>query len=286
MQLRFRTTADAHEKIATRWNLKLGPLVAQTNRARVYKVDAAEGACALKIYKEVGAAGEGAAIRFLRDVSGPFAVKVHRQSVWQAAVLMEWIDGPSLQDLIANNQEERAVSELAQAAAGVQQSTFKFPFMYQRLVTKHRTVLSASKQDPIRTQEVPELRQSIDLLNHLVATTQHERIIHGDLTFANVISSANGPRIIDPKGFRADPAIEFGKALVFPMRGATPEALVARARRRGPVMAKAIEVPVKRVFQWAAVSVAVDTFRIKKDGSYNATMIPFVRALLDLAKEN
>jgi streptomycin 6-kinase len=277
------TPKAASEKLAARWNLTLHDCVAETNRARVYKVDGPDGPSALKLYKKLGSAGEGAAVQFLKNLEPGVGVQIYRSSIWRAAVLMEWLEGPSLDELVANGAEDEAVKHLSTVAAQVHATSFNRQFIYRRIAPEYQKELANSRKklDPSDTPD--ELHRATQLLDHLVETTTQEHVTHGDLGYPNVILTPTGPRLIDPKGMRSDPALEFAKALTPPISQDVPDDLSDRLDRYAATMAAAINTTPQRLIQWVAIAVALNTFRLRKNKTYRSAMLPLLTKLLDLS---
>jgi len=278
------TPKAAAEKIAARWNLQIHDCVAETRRARVYKVDGPQGPSALKLYKKLGASGEGAGVQFLKDLAPGVGVQIYRSSVWRAAVLMEWLQGPSLDTLVANGQEDAAVAHLNTVAAKVHSTSFKRQFIYRKIAPEYQAELADARQKMDPNNNPPALARTITLLDHLVKTTTQDHVIHGDLGYPNIILTANGPRLIDPKGMRSDPALEFAKALKPSFHQDINHDLTARIDRYAGSMAATINAPPQRLIQWVAIAAALPTLRIRKDGTYRPAQLPLVNKLLDLAE--
>ncbi len=285
MKLNEQTVDAAANKIALRWGLTLNDRVAETRRAYVFKADGPDGLAAFKLYKRLGSAGEGAAVRFLRNLGPEVGVEIHRSSAWQAAVLMEWLEGPTLDELVAEGQDARAISLLAEAAHAVSTTNFRFRFIYRRIVPglkkDFKTHLSEQNSSPYEDA----FQRAAVLLDHLAQTTTKERVIHGDLGFSNVILSPKGPRVIDPKGLRVDPAFELAKALVAPYNNLTISDFIKRINSRGPVFAEALDTTQLRLIQWAAVIIAHTTIHQMKRNEKELRSLPYLTTLLDMSKE-
>ncbi|WP_108815409.1 aminoglycoside phosphotransferase family protein [Loktanella sp. Alg231-35] len=284
MKIRIKTSKDAPQAIAKRWNLALHGCVAKTPRATVYKVDAPQGPAALKIYNEIGSAGEGAAVQFLRHLEPGAGVKIYRSSAWRAAVLMEWLDGPALSALLVNGEEDTATRHLAAVAGAVARSRFKLHAQYRRVMPALKTNLANCRAHAVDHPEAENLHRAIALFDHLVATTTQERIIHGDLHFGNVVLTDDGPRLIDPKGLRADPAYEFGRVLIDPSHDVRSDALIQRIKRRAPIFADGIGVTPERPIQWLAVRLAQRVFSNSPKDASRQEFAPHLAAVLDLAE--
>ncbi len=276
-----QATAD---KFAAKWNLTVHGLVAETHRAVVYKVDGPMGPSALKLYKKLGSAGEGDAVPFLKNLEPGVGVQIYQSNFVRTAVLMEWLEGPSLDVLVENGQENEAVQHLSYIAAKVHETPFRRQFLYRRAAPEYKAEL-AKMRTKLGADDTPqELDRAIGLLDQLIDTTVQEHVTHGDLGYPNIILTADGPRLIDPKGMRSDPALEFAKSLTPPGAQDVTHDLTARIERHAETMAAAINTAPIRVIQWTATAVAYNTFRLRKNTSYRSASLPLLTTLLDLAE--
>jgi streptomycin 6-kinase len=251
----------------------------------VYKARGPNGPVALKLYKQIGSSGEGAAITFLRQLKPEYGVKVLKLNALRTAVLMEWLDGPALDTMVNEGGDQEACYHLAIAAKAVTQTNFTRQFIYQRLVPtlQQKFVRRIAKDDAGRTDR--GFKRAAFILDELVQTTEQERVVHGDLGFSNVILTKDGPRLIDPKGLRADPAHEFGKAMIQAYGSVSIEEYVARIKSRAEIMAGGINASPQRVIRWGAVMQARSMFKHKATPSQRPTIEPYLGAFLDLAEQ-
>lgn len=103
----------------------------------------------------------------------------------------------------------------------------------------------------------PAFGRAQALFKWLIATTDHLKLMHGDLNFDNIIQSDRGWLAIDPKGIIADPCYEF--AVVFrnptdePDRIAKPERMLNLAR----LLALQTNLGEERILQFGFVHVAM-----------------------------
>lgn len=280
----MRKTAAQHQEtikqIAAKWRLTDLQPVADTPRAFVFKVTGPKGIAALKYYKRWHRAGEGAASHFMRSLKPGIGPIIYRDSLWHTSVLMEWLEGPTLNSLIRGGQDTQAAEIFANTVRGIVGSRFLVPPMYSRMVPKLTKDLSALDAHPNQDQ----LRRVRDLTGHLAKTTTRERILHGDLHGDNIILTPNGPRLIDPKGVRADPAFEFSKALLRPMHDPAAPDLIKRAQDRAAIFAPAIDAEPLRLIQWAAMILGHSTLRRAMKSPPDALEEQLLLALLDLSE--
>ncbi|WP_411889776.1 aminoglycoside phosphotransferase family protein [Yoonia sp. SDW83-1] len=283
MKFVIETRKNAAQIVAARWNLTLQHRVADTKRAIVYKATGSEGPVALKLYKQLGASGEGAANTFLRSLEPNVGVRIHRVSTFRTAVLMEWLEGPSLDEIVADGADKQATAYLAEVAGAVRRTNFKWPIIYTRVVYKlERDLKSLFKRYPDPEKD-GDLQRVLALQRRLISSTKTECVIHGDLLYQNVILSPNGPRLIDPKGLRGDPTFEFSRSLAPSVENVAVQDFIACIEHRASVMAASIDASPERVIQWGAVMFSLALFRRERNAERIQHMRPYIRAILDLS---
>ncbi|MEL6683082.1 MAG: aminoglycoside phosphotransferase family protein [Pseudomonadota bacterium] len=285
MKLNETTIGPAAAKIAKRWRLDIGDRVAETPRAYVYRVERREGPAALKIYKRIGAAGEGAGIQFLRNLDTGIGVEVYRTTALRSAVLMEWLEGEPLDHLAKRGKDKEATLLAGQVAHAIGEARFRYPFLYKRIAPSLVRDLRLCQTKPDGSEPHPDLAHTIALVSHLIVTTPQEQVVHGDLRFSNIFLTAQGPRLIDPKGFRADPAFEFSKTLIDPYAGTSLAAFETRIAQRAPVLANAIQTSPKRIIQWAAVLLAHTVIYGGRKRKTDHPLTPYLATLLSLSAQ-
>ena len=285
MKIIVKSSQDTAERIGGRWGLTDIQKVVETKRAAVYKALGPTGPVALKLYNQIGASGEGAAITFLRQLRSGFGVQILRVNPMRTAVLMEWLDGPDLASLVKGNAELEAARHLTTVAKATAQTDFTRQFIYRRLAPKLQQdfIRKIAKDDTASPDR--DFKRAALILDELVQTTARERVVHGDLGFSNVILTKDGPRLIDPKGLRADPAHEFGKAMIQAYGSVSIEEYVARIKSRAEIMAGGINASPQRVIRWGAVVQARSMFKHKATSPQRQTVEPYLEAYLDLAEQ-
>jgi streptomycin 6-kinase len=269
--------------IAARWNLTLGDTL-QLNKSRaVYKVTTADGPAVLKLYRKLHLSGERAAIPFLKALPDDIALKIYRTSPLQRAVLMEWLDGPSLATLIAEGQTVEAEEHMARVITKLSKVTFQNHLIYRK-IREARTPNAFRTTAFAQTGQRRKLCLAVaEVLDGLLETTKVETIIHGDLQFQHAILTPNGPRLFDPKGLRADPAAEYRLMLTPDSGDFTVDEFTDCIARRATLFADASGIDRQRILQWAAVVWGAGVMNGKKAPSGADTQDACLEAFLDLA---
>lgn len=283
--MRFKVKHDLKRArtIAARWGVDIQSQVAETRRAHVYRAISPQGKTALKLYKEIGASGEGAGIQFMRDLPSHVGPHIYRINFRRTAVLMEWLDGQPIQKLVASGDDDGAVKNLATIANAIQATNFRYRFIYKRAMPNVQRKF-ASYAATLGGNVSTDLKHAMCHLDHLAKTTTTERVIHGDLHFENVILTPKGPRMIDPKGLRCDPAFEFAKSLCRPFNNISVEEFADRTKNRADICAENNNFDPLRIIQWAVVRFAPRTFHQPHKRTDNLASQPYLKALLDLAE--
>ena len=180
--------------------------LAATPRAKLWRVDAQCGPAVLKIFSARGLkVGDPIGTNLLKLWDGDGAVHVIKES--EDAILMEWLDGPSLAELIDVGQDDLAAQAVAEVAMKLQRP----PADGFTLLENHfGGALSSAEVSDFPEPLQPSFARAKALLEWLVATTERPRLMHGDLNYDNIIQSDRGWLAIDPKGIVADPCYEFG----------------------------------------------------------------------------
>lgn len=269
------------EAIASRWNLVLDEPIKLAAGGIVYKVSVSGRPAVLKVRNRFGV--EGGAVPFLRQVPSGIAADLLRSSPLRRVILLEFLEGDSLRQIVENGQEARAEILLAEAAARLKKAVFPYPFV---LADLSKNIASSLKKSAPKLSgpNTYYLERTATLFEHLVQTTKRKTVIHGDLHFENVIASPQGARMIDAKGLRADPSSEFATALVDNDTGQSLEDLCNSIQRRANVFAPIIEEDCQRIIQWGAVIWVTRCFKKElRSGTPHDNWNPLIPRYLDLA---
>ncbi|MEJ6405161.1 aminoglycoside phosphotransferase family protein [Yoonia sp. 2307UL14-13] len=269
------------ERVARRWNLELQQTILDGGDRAVFRVDTPRGPGGLKLNRKLGS--EGGAVPFLRGLPDGIAVKLWRVSPLRRAILMEWLDGPTLEDLYHSGRQQEAEKHLVATAAALKKVPFRHAFMFPRLAKQMQNKLDRAKRATCEGPNADLFLRTQRLLHRLMVTTRSETVIHGDLSYRNIILTPDGPRFIDPKGYRADPAMDMALALPDPGKQTDPAHFADQITRRADVFAPEIGESAERLIQWAAVTRAVRQFFRSSRGQQPVAADQYIKILLDLA---
>lgn len=270
------------DSIAKRWQVTLGqPLLLKRDRV-VYKVETESGPAVLKVCTKFG--NEAGAVPFLRGLPDGIGVRIRRATPLRRAILMDWLEGPNLEELYDQGREAEAELHLAKVAAALKQCSFRYPFILPRIAKRIGHRLKRCKESAERSDTADLYGRTVRLFDTLNQTTEKEGVIHGDLHFCNVILTSDGPRLIDPKGYRADPAMDLARALTGPGFSATADEYCKLITRRAAFFGTQMGESPLRIIQWGAVIRAVRLFDDARRSAGEREIDPYLAAFLDLAQ--
>jgi len=270
-------------QVARRWGLTLEQqLVAEKNRV-AYKVASPWGPAAFKVYRDLNAAGERSAAGFYQRLPNGLGPTLFKTSPLSRAILVEWLEGPSLGDMRKAGQEDEANVYLAQVTRALYHANLTIPFRYLRLSKILEQKLKVTSSETITDEFATALDQVANLLNELNNTTQTEQVIHGDLHYENVILTPDGPKLFDPKVYRADPAAELSKALLAGHDDMQIEEFSDRIAKRAAALVPATDSQPKRLIGWSTVLYATRLFKARNIGHADQIEFEKLDTLLKLS---
>jgi len=244
------------EALLRRFGLRDPEWVAGTRHAQVWKVRLRSGDWgALKHYPAGHMGNEATGLLFLERAKEAGAVRVLERSA--DAVLMGWLDGPSLGDLArdqiaqTDQQLEEADSELAKVARRA----------FDAAISPERLAPLAERITPLQAVRftAPEARAAQAMVLPLQADFSTGgcalAALHGDLHHDNVIKTPAGLRVIDPKGLAGPPAYELANAFRHPRGCADATVRAAVIRRRAILWGEVAGCGAGKQLHWAILKV-------------------------------
>ena len=143
-------------------------------------------------------------------MKAPAALKFLRNR--KDSQLLEWLDGPSLADLVHKDEDEQAIDILSDTVRKLHAP--KKQALKTKLIPLHTTM------QPLLAQKFSDNllhRHGARLIHHLLTTTPKQTPLHGNLHFDKIMHhSDRGWLTIAPKGLSGDPHYELASALCHP----------------------------------------------------------------------
>jgi streptomycin 6-kinase len=196
----------------------------------------------------------------LRWYSGSGSATILKKQ--KSVQLLEWIDGPSLSDLVNRDQDDLAIDTLAQVIKKLQApkpSTLKTRLA--PLVTTMRPLLAQ------RHCEDPLVRHAARLIAHLLETTTKRMPLHGDLHFDKIMhDSKRGWLTIAPQGVSGDPHYELASALCHPNGQPDLRQVRNRIQARATHLADALSLDKDRMLTFAFCHASLKTLLADRQG--------------------
>lgn len=244
-------------QILAQWGLSQTRLVATTNIAQVWQVQTADGnQAALKVYFADDMAGETPGLDYLHAKADLGAVKLLARA--GRAVLLEWCNAEPLGDWSRAGRDDDATQVLTDVIARLwsganDPSDTAIPLTHATRALRDLDL----GQLAIGAEFARDLAWAQDRLAQLLASTAQTVWLHGDLHHDNVLRGADGWRVIDPKSYAGDPHYEVANAFRNPIGAGQLCRDPARAHRMCHAFCTHLGLTQARVFNWAAVHVAL-----------------------------
>ncbi|WP_322894581.1 MULTISPECIES: aminoglycoside phosphotransferase family protein [unclassified Yoonia] len=208
MRLDISPPANAYDVVTKRWGLQNARQILQTYRSTVYRVESPHGPAKLKLYTQIGYRGERAAISFSKGSDSKAIAQIYQSDFYRAAVLSEWIDGPTVGDTRRKGDYETATRLACDVIRGLtENSSVRFPFAYRRKTANRFRLMQRQLKNTQSPERKALLVEAMGILERLLALRSTERVIHGDLHYDNMIQTPQGARAIDPRGVKAHPIV-------------------------------------------------------------------------------
>ncbi|OIQ25644.1 MAG: hypothetical protein BM562_17065 [Alphaproteobacteria bacterium MedPE-SWcel] len=238
--------------ILRQFGLSAPVLRAETPRASIWEVDrAAGGRAALKLYDGADMGNEATGVAYLQQCGGAPAVTI--LAACTDAVVMDWLEGPSLGDLARAG--DCAAGDLALAEVARLLLSRQVPGTGLRPVQQ---LFAPIGDYPFQS---PEGLAAQEIASTCIRDLEAGRWpvvgLHGDLHHDNVIQTAQGARAFDAKGVAGPAAYELANAFRHPrgcgLHARDPEVTVARAR----AWSAALGCDPGDLVQWAIAKAAL-----------------------------
>jgi streptomycin 6-kinase len=256
------------EPYLTDFSVKNPVLLAETARAKLWRVDAQSGPAVLKVFSARGLkVGDTIGTKLLQLWGGDGAVRVIKET--KDAMLMELLVGPSLAEYSPRGQDGEAARVIGEVSMKLQRPPVDgFILLENHFGGALSTAEISNFPEPLQ----PSFARAKTLFEWLVATTKRPRLMHGDLNYDNIIQSDRGWLAIDPKGIVADPCYEFGVVFRNPTSEPTRIATSKRITNLAKLLASETNLDEKRILQFGFVHVAMSlAYHFAGNSSFSET---------------
>ncbi len=269
-----------------RFDVRLEAHVAETPIAHVWRVTCADGTpAALKRYKNGDMQDEAAGFDFLAACDGRGAAQIHARH--QAAVLMEWLDGPSLGDLVRDGQDRAAAEALIATANRLHAAPHPVVAGLDPLQNRFQALLTARFTGDCPATVQTTIRRAQEVAQGLLAAQTTVQPLHGDLHHDNVRDSARGYLAFDAKGVLGERSFELANAFRNPVGSDTISRDPAVIRTRAAIWAAGLGVTQTHLLRWAAANAGL-ALSWRYEGLFGpeaATEVQFIDQLLHVAAQ-
>ncbi|KIC49057.1 aminoglycoside phosphotransferase family protein [Tateyamaria sp. ANG-S1] len=241
----------ADPRLLTEFNVTDPQHVTETPIASIWRVKQADGTFAcLKRYKDDDLRDEAPGFDLLTAQDGVGAVRIYRQH--GAAILMEWLDGPSLGDMARNGDDAQATHILGDVAQELHKADVTPPHSLDPLPNRFKALFAATFTPDCPPQVRATVQAARRLATDLLAKQTNIRALHGDLHHDNVRGSARGFLAFDAKGVLGEPTFELANAFRNPLGSDTLFSDPAVILRRAEQWSAALNVTQSYMLSWAA----------------------------------
>ena len=203
--------------------------LSESPRGTLWHVDTQHGPAVLKILSDRGLkAGELTGAMALRQWNGEGAVRLlelHRQ-----AMLLEWLPGPCLGEIVQAGHHIEAAQIIAELAIKLRRPVSRDieAIGFGALQDNFDAALTKADISSFPLPYQAMFRRAQTLWRSLIDSTQEHCLLHGDLNLDNIMQSPRGWVAIDPKGLIGDPCYEFAVTFRTPFN--RPELTASRER--------------------------------------------------------
>lgn len=242
--------------LLTRFTVTQTDVCIETPIAHIHKVLRYDGTpAALKVYKGGNMQDEAPGFALMAAWDGDGAARIYDQT--EGAVLLEWLDGPSLGDTVRDGGDIAATVILTEVATQLHATKPALMLELPRLEDEFATLFSATFADDCPAQTKHTIQTAQALATTLLATQTDLRPLHRDLHHDNIKGSTRGYLAFDAKGVIGDRTYELANAFRNPIGARAVYSAPRIITRRLGVWSQAFEVPPRRLLECAAIHSAL-----------------------------
>lgn len=263
MKLRIPPAKNTFDILSKRWGLSNPTLLVRSKRATVYRVDSPHGPAAFKLYTEIGYANERTAVAFSNSLPDGIGARILQSDYFRAAILIEWLQGPSLAESYDEAGYADATRYACEIAQKISQAKFPWTFTYRRLMPLLKQRLKVKIRQNTVNEDRQLLQHALTLFEQDFEDKKAELIIHGDLHYGNIINTPQGVRAIDPKGVRAHPMFECRNLFAAPQSETTLDAFRDRILQQISIVAEELGYDRKSLIRFNTFQLIAGMFQPK-----------------------
>jgi len=234
------------DSYCSKWNLFSPSLLASTFTSQVYKVKFQGKDSVLKILNEKGKKFEVRAASVLRCFNGNGAVKLLAAD--DGAHLLEFIDGRQLKSIVAEGNDNQATGIICEVINSLHAYSGPVPGDLISMSRNFQGLFLRAPNEPRDSIYIAGAK----LAEHLIATEQEIRVLHGDIHHENVMeSSERGWLVIDPQCLAGERTYDLANTFYNPNGflnlAESPEAI----RSRCDIFSSQLKIDRKRILEYA-----------------------------------
>ncbi|MFN3233326.1 MAG: aminoglycoside phosphotransferase family protein [Alphaproteobacteria bacterium] len=243
---------SALQNWCAKWSLTPLDDPIQTVTSWLVKVDADGSPAYLKVHKPESDEHETGAYLTWRDGDGA----VRALNATRDAVLLEFLSGPPLSDLVRDDRDKEAAQILADVVTTLHTPKPRRPETLQRLEDRFAPLLALDGGSD---------RDIAALAADLLATTYDPIPLHGDIHHDNILQSDRGWLAIDPKGLIGDRHYDLANTLFNPVHMPDLVRTEGRLGRLATTLAANTGYDRQRILSWALCHARVSAIWLAQD---------------------
>ena len=197
---------------------------------------------------------EAPGFALLEALDGRGAARIFARQ--NAAVLMEWLAGPSLGDVVRGGDNAGAthlLGEVAQRILGADVRLDGLPKIGDEFQALFDLRFGTGCRDSLRC----DVERARGVARQMLASMTEVRPLHRDLHHDNIKKSDRGWLAFDAKGALGDPAYELANAFRNPLGAEDLWRQAQRMRFMAGLWAKMLSLPRDRLIGWAVAHMAL-----------------------------